>query len=149
MRTASDPLRASRRRIAELRNLGNLDLDRLGRLVDPVVDCFLHARDVDAVIALDPGRRTELAQEIWTAAERAGGDVQTSGAAVEAAGRSERRKRVQRGDHRFANIPPSRIAGAHRPCVTRARACVAIALDDWRQAVHRDGAQLIAGDFGQ
>jgi hypothetical protein len=53
----------------------------------------------------------ELAQEIWRAAERAGGDVQTSGAAVEAAGRSERRKRVQRGDHRFADIPPSRIAG--------------------------------------
>jgi hypothetical protein len=64
MRTASDPLRASRKRIAELRNLGNVDLDRLGRLVDPVVDRLLHARDVDAVIALDPGRRTELAQEI-------------------------------------------------------------------------------------
>jgi hypothetical protein len=40
MRTASDPLRASRKRIAELRNLGNVDLDRLGRLVDPVVDRF-------------------------------------------------------------------------------------------------------------
>jgi hypothetical protein len=24
--------------------------------------------------------------------------------------------RAQRGDHRFADIPPSRIAGAHRPC---------------------------------
>jgi hypothetical protein len=57
----------------------------MGRLVDPVVDRFLHARDVDAVIALDPGQRTELAQEIWRAAERAGGDVQTSGAALEAA----------------------------------------------------------------
>ena len=32
MRTASDPLRASRKRIVELRNLGNVDLDRLGRL---------------------------------------------------------------------------------------------------------------------
>jgi len=40
MRTASDPLRASRKRIAELRNLGNVDLDRLGRLVDPVVAAF-------------------------------------------------------------------------------------------------------------
>jgi hypothetical protein len=69
MRTASDPLRASRTRIAELRNLGNVDLDRLGRLVDPVVDRFLHARDVDAVIALDPARRTELAQEIWRPAK--------------------------------------------------------------------------------
>jgi hypothetical protein len=54
MRTASDPLRASHKRIAELRNLGNVDLDRLGRLVDPVVDRFL-ARDVDAVFALDFG----------------------------------------------------------------------------------------------
>jgi hypothetical protein len=132
MRTASDPLRASRKRIAELWNLGNVDLDRLGRLVDPVVDRFLHARDVDSVIALDPGQRTELAQEIWRAAERAGGDVQTSGAALEAAGRSERRKRVQRGDHRFADIPPSRIAGVHRPCVTRAGACAASALDEKR-----------------
>ena len=69
---------------------GNVDLDRLGRLVEPVVDRVLHARDVDSVIALSPAQRTELAQEIWRAAERAGGDVQTSGAAVEAAGRSER-----------------------------------------------------------
>ena len=40
MRTASDPLRASRKRIAELRNLGNGDPDRPGRLVDPVIDRF-------------------------------------------------------------------------------------------------------------
>jgi len=52
MRTASDPLRASRKRIAELWNLGNVDLDRPGRLVDPVVDRFLHARDVDSVIGV-------------------------------------------------------------------------------------------------
>jgi hypothetical protein len=87
---------------------------------------------------MEPGQRTELAQEIWRTAERAGGDVQTSGAAVEAAGRSERRNRVQRGDHRFADIPPSRIAGVHRPCVTRARACAATALDEtqeWRRAL--------------
>jgi hypothetical protein len=77
------------------------------RLLHPLI--ALHARDVDAVIALDPGRRTELAQKIWRAAERAGGDVQPSGATVEAAGRSERRKRVQLGDHRFPDIPPSRI----------------------------------------
>jgi hypothetical protein len=57
MRTASDPLRASRKRIAELRNLGNV----ISWIQSSTA---FHARDVDAVIALDPGRRTKLAQEI-------------------------------------------------------------------------------------
>jgi hypothetical protein len=52
MRTTSDPLRASRKRIAELRNLGNVDLDRLGRLVDPVVDRFFTRNAALAVLLL-------------------------------------------------------------------------------------------------
>jgi hypothetical protein len=75
--------------------------------VEPVLDRFLHARDVDSVIALDPGQRTELAQEIWRDAERAGGDVQTAGAAVEAAGRSERRKRAHLAPHRWRPLTSS------------------------------------------
>ncbi|MEA2444338.1 MAG: hypothetical protein QOJ12_1630, partial [Thermoleophilales bacterium] len=92
---------------------GNVDLDRLGRLVEAVLDRVLHGRDVDSVIALDPGQRTELAQEIWRDAERAGGDVQTAGAAVEAAGRSERCKRCQ---DRSTSCAPS------SPCRRRSRA---------------------------
>jgi hypothetical protein len=129
MRTASDPLRASRKRIAELGNLGNVDLDRLGRLVDLVVDRFftretltrsshsirVDERSVHKRTKEPPSVREEMSRH---PAPRTKSPDVPSGA---------------KGCSAAITAPPTsrhHNAGDHRPCVTPARARAAIALDE-------------------